>query len=39
MPLAGPPPRLADRAPRAALNASDDALRDWVPRVPRSTDV
>ena len=37
MPLAGPPPRLADRAPRAALNASNDALRDWVPRNPAIT--
>jgi len=38
MPLAGPPPRRADRAPRAALNASNDAVRDWAPRIPRSTD-
>jgi len=39
MPLAGPPPRLADRAPRAALSASNDALRVWVPWDPASTDV
>ena len=32
MPLAAPPPRRADRAPRAELNASNDAVRDWVPR-------
>jgi hypothetical protein len=37
MPLAGPPPRRAERAPRAALNASNDALRDWVPRNPAMT--
>ena len=37
MPLAGPPPRRADRAPRAALKASNDALRVWVPRDPAST--
>jgi len=37
MPLAAPPPRRADRAPRAALKASNDALRVWVPRVPALT--
>ena len=37
MPLAEPRRRRAIRAPRAALNASNDAVRDWVPRVPALT--
>jgi len=39
MPLAAPRRRRAICAPQAALKASDDALRDWVPPNSAITDV